>query len=233
MIFVVLYMMVAGAFAGWWLARQGLLAKPWLEQGVLANARQNVAVDSTRTLGLRVFLGVAGSLFALLVSAYLMRMQAPDWRPVPLPTIVWFSTGQLLVSCVALEWSRSSARTGDLDAVRSGLLASCLATLAFLAGQLVAWRQLAAAGYLVADNPANSFLYLVTSIHALHVTGGLVVLGVTTKRVWPGLVGPTPHESIQRCATYWNFLLVVWLVLIALLIGWVEDFAVLCRQVLT
>ena len=33
MIFVVLYMMVAGAFAGWWLARQGLLAKPWLEQG--------------------------------------------------------------------------------------------------------------------------------------------------------------------------------------------------------
>ena len=45
MIFVVLYMMVAGAFAGWWLARQGLLAKPWLEQGVLANARQNVAVD--------------------------------------------------------------------------------------------------------------------------------------------------------------------------------------------
>ena len=36
MIVVVLYMMVAVAFAGWWLARQGLLAKPWLEQDVMA-----------------------------------------------------------------------------------------------------------------------------------------------------------------------------------------------------
>ena len=81
----------------------------------------------------------------------------------------------------------------------------------------MAWRQLAAAGYLVADNPANSFLYLVTSIHALHVAGGLLALGATTTRIWRGLVGPAPHESIQRCATYWNFLLVVWLVLIALL----------------
>ena len=34
-----------------------------------------------------VFLAVVGALFALFVSAYVMRMDMADWRPLPLPLV--------------------------------------------------------------------------------------------------------------------------------------------------
>ena len=36
-------------------------------------------------IGLGVFLAVAGSLFALFISAYSMRMNMVDWRALPVP----------------------------------------------------------------------------------------------------------------------------------------------------
>ncbi|NIL99165.1 MAG: cytochrome-c oxidase, partial [Planctomycetales bacterium] len=56
-------------------------------------------------VGLGVFLAVVGSLFALFISAYFMRMPYPDWQPLPLPRIIWLSTGLLVVSSVFLQGS--------------------------------------------------------------------------------------------------------------------------------
>ena len=61
--------------------------------------------------------------------------------------------------------------------MQTGLLAAGVLALGFLAGQLMAWRQLDAAGYFLASNPANTFFYLLTALHGLHVLGGLVALG--------------------------------------------------------
>ena len=59
-----------------------------------------------------------------------------------------------------------------LDDVRTGLVAGGVSALAFLIGQLAAWRELAEAGYFVASNPANTFFYLLTAVHGLHIFGG-------------------------------------------------------------
>ena len=56
-------------------------------------------------LGLGVFLAVVGSLFALSLSAYVMRMEMADWRPLPAPSILWFNTGLLILSSIALQWA--------------------------------------------------------------------------------------------------------------------------------
>ena len=69
-----------------------------------------------------------------------------------------------------------------MDRVRDGLLAAGLFAFAFLAGQLMVWRQLAAAGYFLTANPANAFFYLITALHGLHLLGGLVAWGRATPR---------------------------------------------------
>ena len=48
----------------------------------------------------------------------------------------------------------------------------------FLAGQLMVWWQLGSGGYAVDANPANSFFYLLTGLHGLHLMGGLVAWGI-------------------------------------------------------
>lgn len=228
---VILFMAGIAAIAGWWLSQQGLTAKPWLQEGVAVDLRE----DSTSSLppakiGLGVFLAVVGSLFALFISAYSMRMNMLDWRALPVPRLLWFNTGVLVLSSAALQWAHIAARRNDIDGVIVGLCAGGASAVSFLIGQLLAWRQLNVAGYFLASNPANSFFYLITAVHGMHLMGGLTALGRTTAKVWRGAEPAQVRLSVELCAIYWHFLLLVWLVLLGLLTGWTDDFVDICRQ---
>ena len=102
---VVLFMAGIAAIAGWWLSQQRLAAKPWLEEGAVGDfpGGSSMSLPAAK-IGLGVFLAVVGSLFALFVSAYSMRMQLIDWRSLPVPGLLWFNTGVLIVSSGALQW---------------------------------------------------------------------------------------------------------------------------------
>jgi len=166
-------------------------------------------------LGLWVFMGVVTVLFTIIVSTYVTRMGFADWRPLPEPRLLWLNTGVLILSSVAMQWAQVAARRGRIDSLRVGLLAGGVFAWAFLAGQLWAWQQLGASGYFLAINPANTFFYLITALHGLHLVGGLVAWGKTTVKVWRGF---EVRLSVELCAVYWHFLLVVWLGLFVLML---------------
>ncbi|MGH8055811.1 MAG: cytochrome c oxidase subunit 3, partial [Candidatus Entotheonellia bacterium] len=155
----------------------------------------------------------------LFISAYAMRMTMGDWSPMPKPGLLWLNTAVLIVTSVAMQWTRAAANRGQVDGVRIGLMAGGVLTFAFLAGQLVVWQQLNASGYFVTANPANSFFYLLTALHGLHLLGGLVAWGRTTARVWRGAEVGEVRLSVELCTVYWHYLLLVWLVLFALLLS--------------
>ena len=229
-----LFLAVVCSIAAWWLWHQDLTAKPWLEEGVIGDARApGTSPTSASKVGLGVFLAVASSLFALLISAYSMRMPMGDWLPLPMPKVLWLTTGLLILSSIALHWALVAARRGSRTGVKTGLIAGGLTALAFLAGQLLAWRQLTAEGFLLAANAANAFFYLMTALHGLHVSGGLVALGKTSAKAWGDDQFELPEvtASVELCAIYWHFLLLVWLVLFALLMGWGSDLIAICRQI--
>ncbi|SFO86313.1 cytochrome c oxidase subunit 3 [Mesorhizobium sp. NFR06] len=231
---ILVFLAVIAGFAGWWLSHQRLMAKPWLEQGM---AGDYVGFDRsalpTAKIGLGVFLAVVGCLFSLFTSAYFMRMGLSDWRPLPLPRLLWLNTGVLVLSSVALQCAVIAARRGQIDMARLGLATAGLTALAFLAGQLMAWRQLTEDGYLLASNPANSFFYLITAMHGLHILGGLIGLGRTSASAWSGARPQRLSLSVELCAMYWHFLLFVWLCIFAVLAGWAATFIDICRQLLT
>jgi cytochrome c oxidase subunit 3 len=229
---IVLFMAGVAAIAGWWLSHQRLTAKPWLEEGEIGDLPGERPSLLPARIGLGVFLAVVGSLFALVTSAYLMRMDLPDWRTVPIPTLLWFNTGVLVLSSVTLQLAQVAARYEDRDVVIAGLLAGGVSAVTFLAGQLLAWQELRNAGYFLTANPANSFFYLITGLHGLHLLGGLVALGRTIAKAFSGLALPQLRLSVELCTTYWHFLLLVWLILFGLLSGSADDFLKICRQVL-
>ena len=231
---IILFMAGIAAIAGWWLSQQRLAAKPWLEEGVSVDLREeSPSALAPAKIGLGVFLAVVGSLFALFVSAYSMRMNLVDWRALPVPALLWFNTGVLVLSSVALQWAYVAAHRNNMDGVIVGLCAGGASAVTFLVGQLLAWQQLRAAGYFVTSNPANSFFYLITAMHGLHLMGGLVALGRTTAKVWRGAEMAQVRLSVELCTIYWHFLLLVWLVLLGLLTGWTDDFVDICRRLLT
>jgi cytochrome c oxidase subunit III len=215
----ILFFSALSVFAVWWLSTHRLTAKPWLEVGAAGeHPGTGVSASPNAKVGLGVFLAVVGALFALLISAYFMRMSLADWRALPKPTLLWINTGVLMLASAALQWARSAADREDLEGVRTALLAAGAATLAFMAGQAWAWRQLADGGYLLAGNPANTFFYLITAAHALHLVGGLVALGRNILRAFGGGADPARLRlGVELCGMYWDFLLLMWLILFGLL----------------
>ena len=235
MTIVVAFLAIVIGIAAWWLSTQRIMSKPWLEIGVI-DEPPGIRPPPAK-IGLGVFLAVAGVLFALSISAYSMRLQAADWWPLPAPRLLWLNTGLLVLASAALEWTKTQSRHADLDGVRVGLIGAGVFTLAFVIGQLVVWRELVREGYFLASNPANAFFYLMTGLHMLHVLGGLVALARVTFRAFStdevrGVRGRL-RLSLELCAIYWHFLLVVWLVLFALIAGWAGDFFEICRQALS
>ncbi|MEX3008405.1 cytochrome c oxidase subunit 3 [Hoeflea sp. TYP-13] len=233
MIAILLFLAVIFLIAGWWLSRQGLMSKPWLETGAtgLAPGREAVNLPASK-VGLGVFLAVVGALFALFISAYFMRMELPDWRTLPMPRILWLNTGTLVLNSIALHFAVLAARKGNLRALRQDLLAGGAAALLFLIGQGLAWDQIAAMGYFAASNPASNFFYLITGVHALHIAGGLIALARTSHRAWTRDNPERVTTSTELCTAYWHFMLAIWLVILALLAGWLNEFADICRQLL-
>lgn len=231
---VVMFFAIIAGLAGWWLARQRLTVKPWLEQGVIEGVPDfQASRDPAKRVGLGFFLAVVGSLFALLTGAYFMRRELGDWQPLPVPPILWFNTVVLVLSSLALEWAQRSVRRGNLTQLRFGLAAAGLFAATFLVGQLIAWGELSASGYYVAGNPANSFFYLVTGLHGLHILGGLVALGWAGFKAWGRGGVESVRLNVELCATYWLFMLFVWMVLFSLLAGWASDFVAFCQQLLS
>jgi cytochrome c oxidase subunit 3 len=199
---------------------QQLTEKPWVvEHDRVVDLHERRAFFlPTATLGLRMFLAVITVLFSLLVIAYADRMMVADWHPLPEPGLLWLNTAILIASSAGLQWAAMSARRSEIGGVRTGLLGGGVFAFAFLVGQLFAWQELVDLGYFVASNPANAFFYLVTALHGLHLLGGLVAWGRTSNKVWRGIGVVQVRLSVELCAIYWHFLLLVWLILFGLLL---------------
>ncbi len=205
-----------------WLLKQSFNTQPWVAEQVSDTAHHGPLGDAGNTtlIALLTFLAVATSFFALILSAYALRMELGDWVPMTEPQLLWVNTGLLVLASIAFQWTRNGAVRGQRGRLLPGLAATGVLTFGFVAGQFMAWQQLQSSGELITNNPSNAFFYFLTGVHALHILGGLVVWGRATVGVVRGNSdGARIRRSIELCTIYWHFLLLVWLILFGLLLS--------------
>src|SRR5258708_18258229 len=104
-------------------------------------------------IGLGVLLAVVGCLFALLISAYIIRIDGATpttaSNTLPVSNLLWVNSGLLVLSSIALQAAWPDVRRGRADDARVALLPGAATALAFFVEPLLGWRDM-------------------TQVHALH-----------------------------------------------------------------
>jgi len=175
---------------------------------------------SVAVLGMYLLLATITMFFAALSSAYIVRKGlGDDWQNLVLPRVMYLNTAALVLSSVLIERARGKLAAGALDAYRQWWAAASLLGVAFLAGQLVAWRELAEAGVFLATNPSSSFFYVLTGAHGAHLILGVLGLLYVGVRHWERAANGAARRitAAQVAGVYWHFMDGLWVFLLLLL----------------
>ena len=182
--------------------------------------RHLVDLNPHLRLGMMLFLASLTMLFVASIVCYLViRLASPATLPsghIELPGGLWVSTVVLLGSGLTVYAADRSSRRDRIAALRLWLGLSFGLGVTFLAIQTPCMIDLLWA-HKMALTQYNSGIYGLTFalviVHALHVIGGLIPLGLLTRKALRHSLGQELQPAVRACATYWHFLEVVWIVL--------------------
>jgi cytochrome c oxidase subunit III len=185
-------------------------------------SREDAIEPAKYRIGMWVGLASILMLFMALTSAYILRKtrglnEVHDWVPLELPGLLWVTTAVLIASSLSIEVARRALRRNDYKRFNNWILLTTVLGALFLIGQFVAWRKLAAQGIYVNTNPHSSFFYLLTSLHGIHLLGGLIALAYVTTAAFRLRIGFKRRNTVEVTALYWHFMDALWIYLFALL----------------
>jgi cytochrome c oxidase subunit III len=179
-------------------------------------ARQRPVPPDVYRAGMLYGIGSIVSLFATLTAILTIRwVAAKEWRPIQLPEILYANTIILVISSLALQLARAHADDAKRFARYAG--ATFALGLAFVAGQLIAWRQLVSQGVYVASNPGSAFFYTMTAAHAVHLLGGVIALLWLVLRARHLRTTGKLGLAAEVVGIYWHFMDGLWVFLMGLL----------------
>ena len=176
---------------------------------------------NTSITGIIVLMCASSMTFAALVSAMVVRRGLNnDWGHIGLPRILYWNTGALILSSIAIDAARRLLRRGKRAAFNKLWTVGTLLGVAFLAGQVSAWLQLEQRGFYLVGRPSSAFFYVLTWAHAAHVVGALGAVMYVEYRALKYELGPSRRTLVTVSAIFWHFLDVLWLFIMALFVFW-------------
>ncbi|MGH2346130.1 MAG: cytochrome c oxidase subunit 3 [Chloroflexota bacterium] len=180
---------------------------------------------SNGVLGIMCFLTSEMALFGSLIFMYLYtRRAAPVWPPLIPGTHTFFerfdwrlptvNTIVLLSSGVTMHFAYQALRRGDTRRMLFLLIVTIVLGVGFLSGQ--AYEYLHVVDVRFSSDTYGSTFFLLTGLHGIHVTGGVIFLLVVLIGTLRGKYTQQNDMVVHASTLYWHFVDAVWVVLFAL-----------------
>lgn len=160
-----------------------------------------------------LFMVSIAMLFAALTSAYIVKQSGGEWLNFNLPGMFWITSIIIIVSSITMQLALRSAKADRFERLKMYLIITTILGLTFLIGQYQSWKQLVEMDVYFVGNPAGSFLYVLTGLHAVHIISGLIYLLIVIVSTFKLKIHSRSLIRIEMCTTYWHFLGGLWLYL--------------------
>lgn len=158
-----------------------------------------------------LFVCMFGAYYYLGTNKYRWAQQMPPKLRYPISLLV-----VLLASSFVLKWGENQVKRSSFGAARIALWITVVMGLGFLLLQsfeyVSHWKDLTPY-----SDSYGSIFYAITTLHAMHVVAGLLMLcyvGIVPRY---GITRGSPHRVYETVALYWHFVDFVWVIIVLLL----------------
>ncbi|QDT06864.1 cytochrome o ubiquinol oxidase subunit III [Rubripirellula lacrimiformis] len=150
------------------------------------------------------------------IYAYTRRGDIQSTAPMPASFLV--STVCLIVVSGLVHLATRTVRRERRGQTTLLLLASAASAVIFMGVQFYAMSEMLAGPALQGGTGKGvaGMVVVLALLHALHVAGGVIALGIVSVRSWLGHYDHERHWPVDFSAQYWHFLDVVWLCMLVL-----------------
>ncbi|MGB0430078.1 MAG: cytochrome c oxidase subunit 3 [Bacteroidia bacterium] len=172
----------------------------------------NFNIDPTQ-FTMWIFLVSVVMLFAAFTSGYIVRKAEGEWVNFELPNVFATTCFVMLATSATMVLSQWAQKKGNKILMQLGLLLSLIAGSSFIFLQLKGWGVLMDQGIYLVGNPSGSFLYVISGVHAVHFSVGILVIFVALLRSLLLNSSEIKTQKIPAIATYWHFVGGLWIYL--------------------
>jgi cytochrome c oxidase subunit 3 len=189
------------------------------DRSVLASW-QGPETSGMSSLYMLIFMGALGVFFAVGIVVFLLygftSSASAGMDPLYLPAELWGSTLVLILTSWVMYSMERAARQGAYDAMSRWMHRTWGLSLLFVLIQVPALSELLRVHFVYVDS-GRAGVYGITFalilLHALHVVGGMIAMGILFWRTRGGALGESHVHPARMCAQYWHFLSGLWAVL--------------------
>lgn len=173
-------------------------------------------IQSRKAKRFSLLLGMIGMfmMFAALSSGFIVYTASGVDKGIKtiLPDTFIYSTMVIVFSSLTLHLAYRAAKLERLGKQRLYLLVTIALGIVFFVLQMDAWSVLADRGiYFVNNNASQSFIYVFTGMHLVHIIAGLIVL---VRRLWGTrkVISYSDNQfRMNLTAIFWHFLDLLWI----------------------
>jgi cytochrome c oxidase subunit 3 len=136
-----------------------------------------------------------------------------------LPTAFMYSTVCIVISSVTMFMASRAAKALQFDKQRLYLILTLLLGIVFFAIQVYGWSQLINMGvYFVNNNASQTFIYVFTGMHLVHIIAGLLLLANTLIGSYKNIPQVKNLFGMEMSSIFWHFIDIIWIYLYVFLL---------------
>ena len=179
----------------------------------LERSQSQVLSMHPKKFALWLFIISISMIFAAMTSAYIVKQAEGNWLIFDMPDAFIWTSVVIIISSITMQWAYFAAQKDNLQQIKVAVLLTSILSIVFLVGQYYSWEQLVSQDVYFVGNPAGSFVYVFTGLHAFHLISGIVFLFIVLYSAMKYKIHSKAMVQIEMCTTYWHFLGGLWLYL--------------------
>jgi len=136
-----------------------------------------------------------------------------------LPSAFMYSTITIVISSITMFMASKAAKALQFDKQRLYLILTLILGILFFAIQVYGWGQMIKMGvYFINNNASQSFIYVFTAMHLIHIIAGLLLLANTLRGSYKNIPQVKNLFGMEMSSIFWHFVDIIWIYLYVFLL---------------